>query len=312
MSDSHVAIISGQSLANYHFGDTHVFGPVRQQAFIDGMNAAELTEHVTWLDPVQCTIEDLQLFHNNAFIEHVKQACKAGAGFLDQGDTPARAGIFEAASTVVGSVLDMVDRVMSGEFRRGFIPISGLHHGFRDHVSGFCVFNDCAVAIEHLRKRHPLKKILYVDIDAHHGDGVYYNFDSDSNIFIVDFHEDGRYPLTGDADETGDGPAKGTKMNVPMQSMSGDEDFAESWKKAEAFIREMRPEFIILQCGADSLQGDPITCLNYSTQSYKLAAESLCQLADELCEGRLVALGGGGYNLENISRAWPVVVRAML
>ena len=97
-----------------------------------------------------------------------------------------------------------------------------------------------------------------------------------------------------------------------MQSMAGDDDFAEGWKKAEAFIREMKPEFIIFQCGADSLQGDPITHLDYSTRSYQLAAESLCQLAEELCDGRLVALGGGGYNLENISRAWPVVVRAML
>lgn len=312
MSDSSVAVITGQSLADYHFGDTHVFGPVRQQAFIDGMKAQDLSELVTWLAPVQCRTDDLELFHNTAFIEHVRQACQTGADYLDQGDTPARAGIFGAASTVVGSVLDMIDRVMAGQFRRGFIPISGLHHGFRDHVSGFCVFNDCAIAIEHLRNRYPLKKILYVDIDAHHGDGVFYNYASDSNIFIVDFHEEDRYPRTGDADETGDGPAKGTKMNVPMQAMAGDDDFAKGWKKAEAFIREMEPEFIIFQCGADSLKGDPITHLDYSTQSYQLAAESLCQLADEFCDGRLVALGGGGYNLENISRAWPVVVRAML
>jgi len=143
-------------------------------------------------------------------------------------------------------------------------------------------------------------------------DGVFYNYDSDSNIFIVDFHEQGRYPRTGDADETGGGPAKGTKMNVPMKSMAGDDDFAAGWKKAEAFIREMKPEFIVFQCGADSLQGDPITHLDYSPRSYQLAAESLCQLAEDLCDGRLVALGGGGYNLENISRAWPVVVRALL
>jgi acetoin utilization protein AcuC len=312
MTASPVAIITGASLAEYHFGDTHVFGPVRQQAFIDGMKAQALSELVTWLDPVQCKLEDLQLFHNSEFIEQVRTACQSGTGYLDQGDTPARTGIFEAASTVVGSVLDMIDRVMAGQFRRGFIPIAGLHHGFRDHVSGFCVFNDCAIAIEHIRNRYPLQKILYVDIDAHHGDGVFYNYDSDSNIFIVDFHEEGRFPQTGDADETGDGPARGTKMNLPMPKQAGDEAFAEGWKQAEAFIRKIKPEFIIFQCGADSLKGDPITHLDYTTSSYQLAAESLCRLADEYCDGRLVALGGGGYNLENISRAWPVVVRAML
>jgi acetoin utilization protein AcuC len=312
MTASPVAIITGASLAEYHFGDTHVFGPVRQQAFIDGMKAQALSELVTWLDPVQCKLEDLQLFHNSEFIEQVRTACQSGTGYLDQGDTPARTGIFEAASTVVGSVLDMIDRVMAGQFRRGFIPIAGLHHGFRDHVSGFCVFNDCAIAIEHIRNRYPLQKILYVDIDAHHGDGVFYNYDSDSNIFIVDFHEEGRFPQTGDADETGDGPARGTKMNLPMPKQAGDEAFAEGWKQAEAFIRKIKPEFIIFQCGADSLKGDQITHLDYTTSSYQLAAESLCRLADEYCDGRLVALGGGGYNLENISRAWPVVVRAML
>ncbi|NOQ88546.1 MAG: acetoin utilization protein AcuC [Gammaproteobacteria bacterium] len=314
MSDSPVAVITGPSLADYHFGDTHVFGPVRQQAFIDGMKVHDLSEQVSWLAPVQCKTDDLELFHNNAFIEHVRQACQSGVGYLDQGDTPARTGIFEAASSVVGSVLHMIDRVMAGQFRRGFIPIAGLHHGFRDHVSGFCVFNDCAIAIEHIRNRHQLQKILYVDIDAHHGDGVFYNYDSDSNVYIIDFHEDGRflYPGTGDADETGGGPAKGTKMNVPMPKQAGDDVFAENWKKAEVFIREIKPDFIIFQCGADSLKGDPITHLDYTPRSYQLAAESLCQLADEFCDGRLVALGGGGYNLENISQAWPVVVRAML
>ncbi|NOQ89472.1 MAG: acetoin utilization protein AcuC [Gammaproteobacteria bacterium] len=314
MSELPVAVITGPSLADYHFGETHVFGPVRQQAFIDGMKQHALTERVSWLQPVQCQVDHLQLFHNKQFIEHVKQACQSGVGYLDQGDTPARRGIFEAASTVVGSVLDMIDRVMAGQFRRGFIPIAGLHHGFRDHVSGFCVFNDCAIAIEHLRNQYQLQRILYVDIDAHHGDGVFYNYDSDSNVFIVDFHEDGRflYPGTGDADETGGGPARGTKMNVPMPKQADDEAFAKNWKKAETFIREIKPEFIIFQCGADSLKGDPITHLDYSTQSYQLAAESLSKLADEFCDGRLVALGGGGYNLENISLAWPVVVRAML
>lgn len=314
MSDPSIAVIAGTSLADYHFGDVHAFGPERHQAFIDGMKAQGLSERVEWLSPVQCKIDDLRSFHNNEFIEQIRQASQSGTGYLDMGDTPARAGIFEAASTVVGSVLDLIDRVMTGQYRRGFIPIAGLHHGYRDHVSGFCVFNDCAIAIEHIRQQYQLQKILYVDIDAHHGDGVFYNYDSDSNLFVIDFHEDGRflYPGTGDADETGCGPARGTMMNVPMPMQADDSDFAASWKKAEDFIQEIKPEFIIFQCGADSMKDDPITHLEYSARSYQLAAESLSKLADEFCDGRLIALGGGGYNLENISQAWPVVVRSML
>jgi len=314
MSDSSVAIISGDALADYHFGENHAFGPYRHQAFLDGMNRLGLNDRVDWLQPVQCDRQCLQRFHNNEFIEKVRQASRFGVGHLDQGDTPARSGIFEAASTVVGSVVDMLDRIMQGQYRRGFVPIAGLHHGYRDHCNGFCVFNDCAIAIEHLRHQYQLQKIFYVDMDAHHGDGVFYNYDSDSQLYIVDFHEDGRflYPGTGDADETGGGPAKGTKMNFPMPEHASDNDFARHWETAETFIRANRPEFIIFQCGADSMKGDPITHLDYSAQSYQLAAERLSAIADEYCEGRMIGLGGGGYNMDNIKKAWPVVVRAML
>ena len=309
-----VAIISGTQLADYHFGDEHAFGPLRHQAFLDGMDRLGLTSQVKWLEPVPCDIKSLQSFHSDDYINQVKLGSKLGTGYLDHGDTPARKGIFEAASTVVGSVIDIVDKIMDKQFRRGFVPIAGLHHGYRDHCSGFCVFNDCAIAIEHIRNRSDLQKILYVDIDAHHGDGVFYNYDSDSNLFMVDFHEDGRflYPGTGDADETGSGPAKGSMMNFPMPKQATDEDFARFWSRAEIFIKSIEPEFIILQCGADSMKGDPITHLQYSQQSYQLATESLCKIADEFCDGRLIALGGGGYNMDNISLAWPVVVRAML
>ena len=314
MPKSSVAIIAGSQLAEYHFGEAHAFGPLRQQAFLDGMDRQGLSSQVEWLEPVRCDLQSLQSFHNDEFIEKVRLRSDSGTGFLDHGDTPARKGIFEAASTVVGSVLEMVDKIMDKKFRRGFVPIAGLHHGYRDHCSGFCVFNDCAIAIERLRKQHHMQRILYVDIDAHHGDGVLYNYDSDRNLFIVDFHEDGRflYPGTGDADETGCGPAQGTKMNFPMPRQATDEDFSRLWSEAEVFMKSIKPEFIILQCGADSMKGDPITHLEYSQQSYQLAAESLCRIADEFCEGRLIALGGGGYNMENISLAWPAVVRAML
>jgi len=314
MLDSTVAIIAGSQLADYHFGDEHAFGPRRHQAFLDGMDKLGLTSLVKWLDPVKCNTQTLQTFHNNEFIEKVRLASKSGGGHLDQGDTPARLGIYDAASTVVGSVLEMVDQIISGKYKRGFVPIAGLHHGYRDHCNGFCVFNDCAIAIEHIRSKYQLQKILYVDIDAHHGDGVFYNYDNDNKLFIVDFHEDGKflYPGTGDADETGTGPAQGSKMNFPLPKYADDSDFAKLWPEAEAFIKSVAPEFIILQCGADSMKNDPITDLHFSQNSYKLATESLCKIADEFCDGRMIALGGGGYNLDNISLAWPEVVKAML
>ncbi len=314
MKKTSVAISIGDELADYHFGDKHPFGPLRHQAFINGMLNTGLFTQVEYLNPVRCHLHDLMRFHTEDYIEKIIQGSAQGKGFLDHGDTPARDGIYEAASFVVGSVIDISDRIMNKEIRRGFVPIAGLHHGYKDHCSGFCIFNDCSIVIEHLRDKYNLERVLYVDIDAHHGDGVYYNYESDTGVIIVDFHEDGRYlyPGTGDADETGTGPAKGYKMNIPMPKHAKDEDFFREWAIAEDFIRSMEPQFIILQCGADSLKGDPITHLEYTEKSYRHAAQSLCKIADEICDGRVLGLGGGGYNMDNITLAWPAVVEEFL
>jgi acetoin utilization protein AcuC len=152
-----------------------------------------------------------------------------------------------------------------------------------------------------------------VDIDAYHGDGVYYSFVDDPNIIIVDFHEDGRYlyPGTGHENETGEGVAKGTKMNIPLAPDSEDAVFTEKWRMAEAFLEQFQPEFVILQCGADSIAGDSITHLRLTDKSHAYAAERLCYIAKRYSQGRLLALGGGGYRRENLAEAWCAVIKTM-
>ena len=314
MPASPVAIIAGAQLADYHFGHDHPFGPARHQAFLDGVEALDLTSRVDWLEPVMCNRQQLLSFHTEQHIENIIQGSASGEGFLDYGDTPARKGIYEAGATVVGSVLAMIDRIMARHYRRGFIPIAGLHHGYPDHSSGFCVFNDCAIAIHHLRQQHGLGKILYVDIDAHHGDGVFYHFEDDPELYIIDFHEDGRflYPGTGFAEETGSGDAEGTKFNFPLPPYADDELFAQLWRHVEDMLETIDAEFVIMHCGADSMSGDPITHLQYSTRSFERATRSLCRYADRVCDGRIIGLGGGGYNLDNIFKAWPSVVATLL
>ena len=170
------------------------------------------------------------------------------------------------------------------------------------------------MVIELLRARHGLRRIAYVDIDAHHGDGVFYGFEDDPELHVIDIHEDGRYlyPGTGQAHETGSGKAAGTKLNIPLAPGAGDRDFREAWSLAEEFLEFAKPEFILLQCGADSLDGDPITHLQYSADSHAYAAERLCGIADRFCSGRLLALGGGGYNRANLAEAWTAVVASLV
>lgn len=315
MADANgTCVYIGAALGRYGFGTAHPFGPDRMDAFWTYAQEAGLADQVQVCAPVQAEQALIERFHDHAYVEEVKRLSAQGGGFLDQGDTPAIPGIYEAAATVVGSSVDALRRIMEGRCRRGLVPIAGLHHAHRDRASGFCVFNDCGVAIETLRADFGLRRIAYVDIDAHHGDGVFYAYESDPDVIVADIHQDGRslFPGTGALDETGQGAARGTKLNVPMEPGAGDKQFHLAWEQVEQFIARAKPEFILFQCGADSLAGDPITQLNYSPESHRHAATRLCRLADEFCDGRLLALGGGGYNRANLARAWTAVLEALI
>jgi len=309
-----VRVYHGAALAAYGFGQGHPFGSDRLDAFWREVVKQGLDQRVTHGEPVMCTTEDLALFHTTEYIQRVQKQSVTGTGYLDQGDTPAFPGVFEAASCVVGSVLDGVKNIIEGHCTRVFVPIAGLHHARRDAASGFCVFNDIGVAIEALRQRHGIRRVAYVDIDAHHGDGVFYAFEDDPDLRFADIHEDGRYlyPGTGFANETGKGKAIGTKLNIPLEPGANDVAFQRVWPRVEEFVRAGRPEFIILQAGADSIAGDPITHLQLTPKAHAHATARLCALADEFCQGRIIGLGGGGYNRANLAAAWTAVVQAML
>ena len=153
-----------------------------------------------------------------------------------------------------------------------------------------------------------------MDIDVHHGDGVYYAYDSDPDVIIVDTHQDGRtlYPGTGFAHESGRGGAQGTKLNIPLLPGSDDEAFAQAWRQAVEFLRSFSPEFYIFQCGADSIAGDPLAMLALTPACHAQAARDLCALADESAEGRIMGFGGGGYNRRNLALGWSAVLEAFL
>lgn len=308
-----VLVYKGDALVRYGFGTGHPFGHDRHAAFHDELEGANLGAAIRYGEPAGCDRRLLELFHSPDYVDFIAAASAEGTGYLDHGDTPVFPGIFEAASAVVGTTVAATDAVMAGEASRAFVPIAGLHHARREKASGFCVFNDCGVAIEHLKTAHHLHRIAYVDIDAHHGDGVYYAFESDPALVFADIHEDGRYmfPGTGRADEVGVGEGRGLKLNIPLAPGSGDRAFLDVWPAVEALIERTQPEFMLMQCGADSLRGDPLTHLEFSEDAHAHAAARLCELADRFCEGRLVATGGGGYSRRNLARAWTRVVEAL-
>jgi len=230
-ASSPVQVYIGPQLARYGFGKGHPFGPDRMDAFWREAIKQGLDKRVTIAEPAAATEMAIRRFHSDDYIQRVIRQSETGQGFLDFGDTPAFKGVFEAAATVAGTGLASLETVLHGNSPRCFIPIAGLHHARRDMAAGFCVFNDAGILIETLRHLYGIRRIAYVDIDAHHGDGVYYAFESDPDLWIADMHEDGRYlyPGTGYANETGKGKATGTKLNLPMLPESDDTDFHKLW-----------------------------------------------------------------------------------
>jgi acetoin utilization protein AcuC len=312
-SDATVGVYGGAALAAYGFGRSHPFGLDRHDVFWNALELEGVAARIKRLSPVAAARAELALFHTVEYLDLVAARCATGEGYLDDGDTPAQRGIDAAAAVVVGTTLDAVRRVFAGDLGRAFVPIGGLHHGFRDRAAGFCVYDDIGVAVEWLEQQG-LMRIAYVDIDAHHGDGVYYGFEEDPKLLFADIHQDGAtiYPGTGAASDTGKGPGRGSKLNIPLPPGSGDDAFMAAWGEIEAFLTVLRPEFILFQCGADSIEGDPIAQLAFTPAAHAHASRRLCAIAAGCGARGLVALGGGGYDRANLAAAWTGVVRGLL
>ena len=305
-----VIVIGGEELAGYGFPDGHPFGPDRHDVFMDELGRSPYEAQFVRRPSRLATRDEIERFHTAGYVERVRELSDLGYGFLDAGDTPAYPGVYEAAAHTVGGTLEALTAIMEGDIPRAFIPIGGLHHAARDRAAGFCVFNDCSVAIEVAMDVYGLERVAYVDIDAHHGDGVFYGFETDPRALFADIHEDGRflYPGTGSRSETGKGAAEGTKLNIPMPPSADDEAFLEAWSEVEAYLEAAEPQLLLMNAGADSLAGDPITHLQYSENAHGHAASRLREFADRFCEGRVLGMGGGGYNRRNLARAWTRVV----
>jgi len=308
-----VLLIAGPELATYGFPHGHPFGPDRYAAFMGELERSSVAAALERKRPRLASRDELLYFHTPEYVEKVAELSARGSGLLDAGDTPAFPGVYEAAAHVVGGTLEALAAIVAGPNRRAFIPIGGLHHARRDSAAGFCVFNDCGVAIEAARRVHGIRRVAYVHIDAHHGDGVFYAFEQDPDVLFADLHEDGRflYPGTGSRSETGRGLGEGTKLNIPLAPGADDTVFHTAWEEVEAYLDAAKPELILLQCGADSLAGDPITHLRLTAEAHAYAARRLGVLADRYANGRVLGMGGGGYNRGNLARAWTRVVEEL-
>lgn len=311
MTDS-VAVFYDERFMEYDLGDHH---PLHQERILLHY---ELSKQLGLLaapgmsePPVNlATREQLELVHTPEYIEKVRMlSAREDYSALDGGDTVAFPKAYDITRVKVGASLSAVDVVMKREAAHSWNPGGGLHHAHADRAAGFCIFNDVAIACRYLQRQYKLKRILYLDIDVHHGDGVQEIFYDDPGVLTLSIHETGRtlFPGSGFTQETGVGEGLGYSVNLPLPPYTQDHQYLEAFEAiVPPIIEAYKPEVIVMQTGVDTHFQDQLGHLILTTRSFSALGERIHQLAHSHAHGKLVAIGGGGYSFLSVPRCWTI------
>jgi len=321
MSERVELVWYGDDVAWYDHGPQHPLRPARviltrqlihDYGIIDGTRVLETPAR-------DATVDELLLVHDESYVDAVTRAGHGEKGpwglyGFGPGDNPLFRHMHEASARVAGASLAAAEAVFSGRAQHAFNPAGGLHHAMPGRASGFCVYDDPALAIAWLLEQG-VAKVAYVDVDVHHGDGPQEIFYRDPRVLTISLHQDGRtlFPGTGSVNELGDGDARGTKVNVPLPPRTGDEGWLDAFRRiVPPLVEAFEPEVLVTQLGCDSHQSDPLANLMLTTAAYREAASVLHDLAHRVAGGRWIATGGGGYQWATVvPRAWTIYFAEM-
>ncbi|WP_307341452.1 acetoin utilization protein AcuC [Metabacillus malikii] len=311
------AFIYSTLFQDYKFHQNHPFNQLRVELTYDLLKEMKALNESDIVAPRLATDEELALVHDRKYINAVKLAGKnkldpeeALLFGLGTEDTPVFPNMHEASSRLVGGTLTAVDAVMEGKVLHAANFGGGLHHGFRGKASGFCIYNDSSVAIKYIQEKYQAK-VLYVDTDAHHGDGVQWTFYDDPTVCTVSIHETGRYlfPGTGQVTERGTGQGYGYSFNIPLDAFTEDDSWLDAYRQTLSEVAAFfKPDVIITQNGTDAHYYDPLTHLSASMAIYHEIPKLAHEIAHTYCQGRWIAVGGGGYDIWRVvPRAWSLI-----
>ena len=303
-------VVWSEAIREYDFGPEHPLTPRRFGPGIDLLRDVGATRFV---EPGEATDAQLTRLHERRYVRQVRsfshdpwQPATMGIG---PGDCPPYHGMHEASALIAGGSIGAVGRILTAETVHAFNPGGGLHHAMAARASGFCIYNDVALAVAAARDAG--HRVLYVDLDVHHGDGTQALFADDPEVLTFSIHESGRslFPGTGDVAEVGGPGALGTAVNIPLEPYSGDLSWLPAVELAlPALAAAFRPTFLVSQHGCDSHVFDPLAHLRLTTAAYIRATRLLDEIAHEWCDGRWLATGGGGYDAYRVvPRSWALV-----
>jgi len=313
---SRAALLYSDRLASFDYGDDHPFKPFRARSTLELLRRFSLLDgpDTFQVEPQSAPVEALALFHDPAYLEVLRAVGQGGPPFIEAlgrglgtPECPLLPGLYDFCLLVAGATLRAVDLVAGGDARAAFSLVGGFHHAGRGHAEGFCYVNDVGVAIEALLRRG--LRVAYVDLDAHHGNGVQEAFYDDGRVLKVSVHESGQtlYPWSGAETEIGAGPGTGFNVNLPLLARTDDEVYVDAFRRiVPPVLDAFGAEVVLAQLGADTMISDPLTHLRLTNNGYHEVVQTLVAHAP-----RIAALGGGGYDIYRTARCWALAWSAL-
>ncbi|MCI2419803.1 acetoin utilization protein AcuC [Saccharopolyspora sp. K220] len=315
---SQCAVVWDESVLDYDLGGHHPLHPIRLELTMRLARSLGVLDGVEMIKPEPASDEDLERVHKPEYLAAVREAPLAGWEIghgLGTGDNPIFDGMHDAAALIAGASIRAAEQIVSGKADRAVNIAGGLHHAMADYASGFCIYNDCSVAIAWMLEQG-VERIAYLDIDVHHGDGVQAAFYDDPRVLTISLHQHPLtlWPGTGFSTETGSGAADGTAVNIPLPPGTGDADWRRAFHAVVPSVLEaFQPQVLVTQCGADAHREDPLAELSVTVDGQRATYQNLRELAENYAGGKWLALGGGGYSLFRVvPRAWTHLLATLL
>lgn len=311
----HTALIYSEKYLEHKPSEWHPERPERLRAIVDALKRANLwsSTNVRVIEPVPASRADIELVHDREYIALIEGLSRLRKQ-LDL-DTPVGANTFELALLAAGGAIKAGEVVAAGDATNAFALVRPPgHHASRGHGGGFCYFNNLAIMIEHLKRKHGIKRVFVLDFDAHHGNGTQEIFYGDPSVLFMSIHQDGRtlYPGSGFVHEIGSGPGEGYTVNVPLRPGSADAEYASVMQELFVPLSEaFKPELVAVSAGMDAHADDPLTQLGLSTSAYGWLTRYVVEQAKKICGGRVVLVLEGGYAVDAIAGAAVNIVRVL-
>jgi acetoin utilization deacetylase AcuC-like enzyme/formylglycine-generating enzyme required for sulfatase activity len=292
----------------------HPESPQRLIAIVEKLKMSGLYPELLPLSPKPAAREWIETVHSLHYIERVKTSCKKGVVYLDSLDTPISEKSYEVALMAAGGVLTAIDAVMQKKVTNAFCAVRPPgHHAMKDRAMGFCIFNNIAIGTRYIQKKYNMRKILIVDWDVHHGNGTESMFYDDPTVLYFSVHQYPFYPGTGRQAEKGSGKGLNYNINVPLPAGSGDDDYLKVFReKLEPAALSFSPDFVLVSAGFDACKGDVLGGMNITPQGFAQLTQIVKSIAEKCCEGRLVSVLEGGYNLDVMSASVEEHIRVLI